>query len=289
MAAPTHARQTTRGRTYEHPKTGELVWSVTSIIDAGVPKKALMYWAAKEVAEAAVANHRIVSEMVNAVRILRADDKHIKGIVSDPDAVEAAIEWLEKAPWRRKARRASIGTAVHGWIEAHTLGKPLEPHADPEIAPYQSSWLAFLSDFKPEFLATEMSVWNRTESYGGTLDWIARIGGCALLGDVKSGKDIYPDVALQLSAYYRGEFALLKDGSEQPMPHLDGAVALHLRDDGTYRLIPVDVSERVFRAFLMAREVMRWAEEIAPEVLGAQLLGPDGVAFQWPETVEEAA
>ena len=289
MASPTHARQTTRGRTYEHPKTGEVAWSVSTIIDSGVPKKALMYWSAKEVAEAAVANHRLVSAMVDAVRIIRADDKHIKGIVSDPDAVEAAVEWLKNAPWRKKAHRALVGTAVHSWIEAHTLGRPLEPHADPEIAPYQPAWLSFIDDFEPEFLATEMTVWNRTESYAGTLDWIARINGRTLLGDTKTGKEIYADVALQLSAYYRGEFALLKDGSEQPMPHLDGAVALHLRDDGTYRLIPVDVSERVFRAFLMAREVMRWAEEIAPEVLGAQLLGPDGVAFQWPETVEEAA
>ncbi len=40
--------------------------------------------------------------------------------------------------------QANIGTAVHAWIEAHTLGRPLEPHADPAIAPYQPAWLSFL-------------------------------------------------------------------------------------------------------------------------------------------------
>jgi hypothetical protein len=283
VSQPRHARQTTRGRTYSHPTTGETVWSVSTIIDAGVPKKALTYWAAREVAEAAVANHRVLTAMVDAVRILRSDDNRIRGIVSDPDAVEAAIDWLKGAPWRKKTRRANVGSAVHSWIEQHTLGKPLPPVEDLDVAPYQPAWLAFIADFKPEFLASEMSVWNRTESYGGTLDWIARIGGRVVIGDTKTGKDVYADVALQLAAYARAEFALMADGSEQPLPALDGAVVLHLRDDGTYRLLPVDVGDAVFKAFLFAREVMRWSEEVAGDVLGAQLAGPDGLAFLWPD------
>ena len=134
MSDPANTRQTTRGRVYEDPRTGETAWSVTTIIDAGVPKRALIYWAANEVAEAAVANHRIVSAMVDAVRILRSDDKRLKGVVSDPDAVEGAIDWLKKAPWRKKERKANIGSAVHTWIEAHTLGRPIDPEQDPAIA-----------------------------------------------------------------------------------------------------------------------------------------------------------
>lgn len=290
MSDPANTRQTTRGRVYEDPRTGETAWSVTTIIDAGVPKKALMYWAANEVAEAAVANHRIVTAMVDAVRILRSDDKRLKGIVSDPDAVEGAIKWLKDAPWRKKERRANIGTAVHAWIEAHTLGRPIDPEQDPAIAPYVPGWLDFLERYRPEFLATEMSVWNLTESYAGTLDWIARIqtlaGPRIVIGDAKSGKDVYADVALQLNAYARAEYAVLRDGTRAPLPGpIDGAVVLHLRDDGTARLVPVELSERVFKAFLYAREVMRWAEDISKDgVLGAPLLGPDGMAMLWPSS-----
>ena len=295
MSKPANARQTTRGRVYTDPQTGEGVFSVTTIIDAGVPKRALVYWSANEVAEFAVANHRIVSAMVEAVRILRTDDKRIRGVVSDPDAVDGAIKWLKDAPWRKKERRGSVGTAVHAWVEAHTLGRPLDPAHDPDAEPYVPAWLAFLADFKPEFLASEMSVWHPSESYAGTLDWIARFmtpgGPRVLMGDTKSGKDIYADVALQMNAYARAEYAVLKDGTRAPLPAIDGAVVLHLRDDGTYRLVPVELSDRVFKAFLYAREVMRWGEDISKGVLGADLLGPDGIAFTWPSpvVVEEAA
>lgn len=293
MSDPENTRHTSRGRIYEDPRTGETAWSVTTIIDSGVPKRALIYWAANEVAEAAVANHRIVSAMVDAVRILRADDKRLKGIVSDPDAVEGAIDWLKKAPWRKKERKANIGSAVHAWIEAHTLGRPLDPEQDPAIAPYMPGWQAFLDTYQPEFLATEMSVWNVTESYAGTLDWIARIqtpaGPRVVIGDAKSGKDVYADVALQLNAYARAEFAVLKDGTRAPLPAIDGAVVLHLRDDGTSKLVPVELSDRVFKAFLYAREVMRWSEDISKGVLGAPLLGPDGMAMLWPSTVAQEA
>src|SRR3990172_181392 len=78
----------------------------------------------------------------------------------------------------------------------------------------------------------EASVFNRTERYAGTLDAIATIGGRTLVIDVKSGKGVYPETALQLAAYRWAEFVGVPDGSEQPMPPTVGAAVLHLTDQG---------------------------------------------------------
>jgi len=255
---------------------------VTTILDKGLPKPALMYWMGKSVAEYAVANHRQLSAMLDAVTLRRSDDGTLRGIVSDPTAVEGAIDWLKGAPHRQREKRANIGSAVHGEVEAIILDTPRPAEWPDELAPYRSGWEAFVADFQPEFLMSEATVWNRTEHYAGTLDWFAKIGHKIVLGDTKTGKDVYPEAGLQLSAYAHAEFVLLPDGSEEPLPAIDGAVVLHLTETG-YRLIPVHLTDALWDAFRYVREVMRFAEEIAPDVLGEPLGGPAGLDWLYAE------
>lgn len=285
MSGPKHARSTSKGRTYQHPLTGETAWSVTTLMDGGIPKPALIGWAARSVAEFAVANHARLSDLVRAVRLVKEADARF--VVSDPAAVDAAVDWLKGAPYRDKNRKADIGSAVHARIEAAILGTPM-PDPPEELAPRMAHFEAFVRAFEPEWLLSEATVWNRTESYAGTLDWIARIGSKVVLGDTKSGRDVYPDVAVQLSAYARAEFVLLPDGTEHPLPAIDGACVLHLTDEG-YRLVPVHLSDDTYRTFLHAREVFRWADEHAKRVLGSDLMGPDGVDWTFARTEGKAA
>lgn len=299
MAAPKAARTVTRGRIYTI--NGLNLWSVTTIIGNGLPKPAIARWQSNTIAEFAVANYRQLAAMLTSVRLRRwktpGDEPDEFFFVTDPDTVAGAIKWLVDSPWRESKRKMDIGSAVHTEAEAYVLGVP-RPEPDGFIAPYLQSFRHFLEDLEPEILASEATVYNPAESYAGTLDLIAGIGGRRFLIDIKTGKDIYPDVALQLAAYRYAEFVLLPDGTSEPMIQVDGAAGLHLReydprrpDDRGYSLIPVEVGQAAFDAFRYVREVMRWMEETSKGVLSQPITNPTALAALYPETetVKEVA
>ena len=154
------------------------------------------------------------------------------------------------------------------------------PEPVEELVPYMEHFERFVADFRPDFLASEATVYSDRESYAGTLDFIAAIAHQTIITDVKTGKGVYPDAALQLCAYSRADYIGLPDGRDEPLPSIDGAAVLHLRPDG-YEFIPVRIDDDVYHSFLFAREVFRWMEETSKTVLGAPLLGPEGVSWTW--------
>jgi hypothetical protein len=286
---PKAARTVNRGRIYTI--NGASLWSVTTILGNGLPKPAIATWQANTIADYAVANHRQLAGLLGAVRLQRAGDGTL--VVTDPDAVEGAVEWLKGAPWRESKRKMNIGSAVHTEAEAYILGAP-RPEPAPLIAAYLASFRHFLEDFTPTFEATEATVYSIAESYAGTLDAIVEIGGRRLLLDYKTGKGIYPDVCLQLAAYAHAESVLLDDGTSVPMLPVDGAAALHLReydeatpDDRGYSLIPADIGPPVWDAFRYVREVMRWMEDTSKGVLSQPLGTPEAVTFLFPDLVDK--
>lgn len=293
--SPRNARQVSRGRLYEwrSPELPlddepERFWSVTTIIKGGLPTPALMAWGMRAVAEYAAANHRVIAGMLSAVRLQKDDSGRYQGVISDPDAVAAVVDMLKGSPYRERERKADLGTAIHEQAEAHVLERPMpEPLA--AITGQVTAFRRFLDDWRPDyarldsgFWLAEASVYSRAERYAGTLDAIADLPGLGrVLIDYKSGKDVYPETALQMAAYRHAEFIGLPDGTEWPMPQVDGCVVLHLPEhapgweptasDPGYSLIPVIADEQVFTAFKYVREVFRWQEETSKGVIGAPL------------------
>lgn len=254
MSCPKNAT-TARGGKRFYTWRSEDYWSVTTIIGGGVPKPALLPWGIKMVAEAAVDSIGFLPEMVERDR-------------------DEAIRYLKGSPYAKRDAAADLGTDIHAAAEAYALGQPY-PEWSILVKPYMRGYVQFLEDFTPTFTATEASVYNRTQKYAGTLDAIATLTlplheqpGTFLL-DTKSGKGIYPEIGLQLAAYRNAEFIGLPDGSEAPMPEVDGALGLHLTPQG-YRLIEVRTDADVFAAFLYAREVFRWQQDTAKTVLGLE-------------------
>lgn len=267
---------------YRDKVTGDKLRRVTTILSQGSTKgDVLAMWSANLVAETAMAN---LPRLVTAS--LYADQR------------TAVYDWLRRAPTRKKDERADIGSAVHSIIEAHVLGQPM-PAAlldDPEMAPYLHHFLCFVEDWQVKFEASEMVVGNRTAGYAGTLDYLLRSPLIAaefkvpattvFMGDTKTGgeldvKGIYPEAALQMSAYRKAEVAWLRDGSTVPMPvtHSTG-VALHLRPEG-YRLIPVACGDDVFAAFRIVQQAADWISGLSKSVIGEALTLPvpaEGVA-----------
>jgi hypothetical protein len=225
-------------------------WSVTTVIDNAVPKRALLYWGIKKVAEGA-------ADLAETLPTLVAHDR------------EAAVRMLKGLPWAESERAADLGSLVHAGVEAYALGKPM-PEPPALARPRMLAFQRFLAEHEPHYYAAEAAVFNRERTYAGTLDAIADIGGRRYLLDVKTGKGVYPEVAMQLAAYRFAEFLALPDGTEYPMPAVDAAAVLHLPADGSYELIEVSADQDAFAFFLYAQQVFAWLEEGSKSVL----LGP---------------
>lgn len=224
--------------------------SVTTILSA-LAKPALVNWAAKEVAEFAVANW----------------DGAIAGLMASGQKA-AATDLLKGAPWRNRDAAAARGTAVHKHVEDILNG--FEVDVPESIAPQVDAYLAFHRDFAPVVEHSEVTVFHYTYGYAGTLDLIARIGDERWLIDFKAGKGVYPEFALQVNAYAFGE--VIADGdADLAMPTIDRAGILHLQKSGRYDLVPVTLSDRVFSSFLHTLECYRWQSELSDSVLGASV------------------
>lgn len=253
MAGPRNATTTNRGRTYRW--RDETFDSVTTIIGGGVPKPALKAWGEKLVATTAVEKAAIWRDMTP----------------------EEAIDWLKRAPFRETDKAAAQGSDIHAWCEAYVLGQPIP---DPPLLqmPYCDGFKQFLEDWQPEYELTEATVYSRTHGFAGTCDFIARLPELGLvLGDYKTGKGVYGEVALQLAAYRHADFIGLPDGTEAPLPDIDACAVLHLTPKG-YELIPVEAGDTEFYAFLYAAQVRSFINDRAKSVLGAPLVRAEEVS-----------
>lgn len=265
MTSPKSA--TTRGGKRFYSWREDNYWSVTTILTA-IAKAALLPWGIKATSEGAVKNRDVLRAMLARCE---SPEACIKGEFCP--ACDETIRFLKGTPYAQRDRAADLGTNIHAAAEAYALGKPYPPWPV-MVKPYMDSYVRFLDVMQPTFVATEATVYNRTERYAGTLDAIVELAlpmsePANYLLDTKSGKGVYPEVGLQLAAYRYAEFIGLPDGSEQPMPEVSGGLCLHLTPEG-YRLIEVRCDLEVFRSFLYAREVFRWLEDTSKTVLGTE-------------------
>jgi len=281
-----HVEQSGRGGRFWVWKK-ERYWSVTSIIGGGLPKPALINWAKKATAEYAVAH-------LDELNVL------VKGAKTKAD-LQGAIDWLKGAAYRERDRAADLGSLVHDAAEAHVLGRPFPSYTD-EQAPFMTSFRAFLASFEPTYLAVEAPVFSRRHRYAGRFDAIveiptSKISECEVWGptpdrpwrilvDYKTGgSGPWPEVGIQTAAYRHAEFVGKPDDVEEPMPEVDGAAVLKLRPEG-YEFYPVRSDDVMHEVFLYCREVFRFAQEIAPNVVGDEIVPDDELVRQLEASLE---
>ena len=236
------------GSGHRYTLDGKPVPGVTTVLNKGYPKPALINWAARTVAEHAV---DYWDELADLPKNERRDT-------------------LRVAHRTERNRAGEVGTRVHAFVLRQALG--FREAADADIDPYLDSYAAFVRDWDPHELVAERPVASRAFQYAGTPDTIAKlIDGHNWLLDFKTGRSgAWPDHALQMSAYARAEFYVDQSGVEQPLPTIErvGIVLLH-HDD--YSLLPVDAGEATFEAFLCAYELAKWSERDRGEVIGERL------------------
>jgi hypothetical protein len=226
----------------------EHLWSVTTILQS-YPKPWLGAWAAKTVAEYAVAGGDWTD--------LPTDEKvkHLKGV-----------------PWRKRDDAADFGTALHEALADLVAGKPVTyiPGAEAHQAALAEWWAAY----RPLVYDSEVQVFNLTEGYAGSLDLIADVYGRRLLIDLKSGSAIGHDVRLQLAAYRFAEFIGEDDRRIADVPSVAGCAILWVPRDNPamWQFIEVPAGAAEFVEFLGVKRLHEYVKHNDKAAIGELIL-----------------
>ena len=230
---------------YYEDANGKRIPGVTTILNEGLPKPALINWAANATAEAAVNRWDELTDMGPADR----------------------LKILKAARYEDRDQAAKRGTEVHDLAEKLMLGQEVTVPDEPRG--HVEAYVRFLDDWGPNPVLTEVTVVNYTHGYAGTLDMIFNRGDGNILADIKTTRSgIYGETALQLAAYRYAEVYLTADG-EHDLPDIEDTWAIWVRADG-YSVIPVNTSPAVFddfrRVAATARAAKRLSTYVLPEV-----------------------
>lgn len=220
-----------KGRHYTHPLTGEELPSITNVIGV-LDKPALPRWSAKMVAEQAW-------KMRHSLDALGEQE---------------CIDVLKGSPWRNSGRAADRGTSVHDYLEAAAEGRDL-PDLEGDAARFRKGADEFLERYQPEFYLTEFTVFG--DGYAGTADFLARIGDRVVIGDYKTSKALYPEVALQLAAIRYATNVVASDGTVSTLHPVDGCVGVLITPTGC-QVREVDAGREAYEAFQACLSAWRW-------------------------------
>lgn len=248
-------------RFYVDPIAGTTYPGVTSVLNT-IPKPFLKPWAAKLVAEEAVAQHAAVTALIAA------------------GASSAAIDMLKRAPDRFTQAAADMGTNAHGYMERLARGEALgdlhipDDHAG--VEPFLMHFVDFLDKVQPEFHDLEETVWSDRHRYAGSFDWTATIEGEFVWGDNKTTRSgIHAETGLQLAAYRNAEERIAPDGTRSPNTKGDRAAVLLVRPEG-WKLVPVRADDAMFDWFVSLRHVFDYTRDGHKTVVGDPVAyGPD--------------
>lgn len=255
---PIRRHETAKGHYYKDA-TGERVPGVTTIIGDGVPKPALINWAANATAEAAVDRWDELADLKPAAR----------------------LKALQGARYEAKDAAARRGTEVHRAAELLLAGKSVK--VPEEIAGHVEQYARFLDEFKVEPIHVEFSCVSYRWGYAGTADLCARLelpdkGPATLLMDLKTTRSgVFGETALQLAGYRYADVWIV-DGEEIDPVEVDYCAAIHVRGDG-YDLVPVVASEQEHKDFLYAMRVGQFSAR-SRDLVGAPIIAPTTSTFR---------
>ena len=187
----------------------------------------------------------------------------------------AVVEAMAKAADKLRDDKGDSGTRVHAVIEAIFKKQPYEVEDD--IAPSVEGFRKWANDRRPEIKASEFMVVSETHRYGATGDaalvtdlreWGLPNERALVLVDAKTGF-LAETIAYQFAAIRWADHAgVAGDPKPYAVPQATHFAALSVRPDGT-ELVPYDVTETEFRAFLACRDLYEWDKTRAKRVRAA--------------------
>lgn len=153
------------------------------------------------------------------------------------------------SPYKTNKKAMNRGTTVHSIVEAWRQNQTYIDSVPEEFQGYAKGFYDWVNEYEVEIQDNEKTVVSQKYGYAGTLDLIVKTkNGRTLIVDCKTGKDIYNEAYLQLSAYRQ---ALREEGTE-----VDGVAVLLLQEDGGYKYQPTE--EDCFRPFFACKVLWEW-------------------------------
>src|ERR1700754_4418382 len=200
---------------------GRKVPGVTTVIGNGVPKPALVGWAARTTAAYAIDYWDELAELPVSERITR----------------------LEKARFGERDEAARRSTEVHGRGERLVHGEEVD--VPEELAGHVRAYVDFLDQWRVQPVLSGVAVASPQHGYDGTADLLAYLADPGEPGrsvpwllDIKTSWGVWGETALQLAAYRSADFYRAADGTEQPVPVVERTGVVHVLGDG-YQLVPI--------------------------------------------------
>jgi len=210
-------------KTHRYTLDGRPVKGVTTLLSGGLPKPALVNWAAKSVAEWVATNGPDTVALLGYNPETGECEGNLNQVISE----------LKGKPWEKRDAAAIRGTDIHNLAEKIVHGE--EATIPPHLTDYVQGYVSFIEEYDliPEY--TERPCANRQWQYAGKFDFIGKVaalGDERWLLDWKSSKGVYGETALQCAAYANAEF-LDVDDTEVPMPDIDRIGVVHITEQGT--------------------------------------------------------
>ncbi|GGH56864.1 cytochrome [Rothia aerolata] len=226
MTSPRLATSTAHGRMYARVEGGELeVPSITTVI--GQQATDLGGWHGYMAAKAALEDQRAY----------RASSSSGLKYAIIRDAAAASERYRDAA--------AARGDRVHNYAENVALRAMGQPHQVEEMRElllshgeqaYADRFDEWWELWKPKPLATEVTIWNSTVGYAGTLDLVAEIAGHTCVIDYKTKgtdrngrvKPLDEKVVMQLVAGVKAEECLVDPvaGDWEPWQHSNAPILM---------------------------------------------------------------
>ena len=143
---------------------------------------------------------------------------------------------------------ADRGSRVHKACEQIDRFGSVEVTTD--IEPYVRAYIQFRKDMKPQWSKIEHAMHSPSLGFAGTIDRYGTMSEKRVLVDIKSNYEVKkPMVTAQLNGY-----DLLCEENELPV---DECWILHLKPDGTYKLISVPEEPALFMACLTLHNALK--------------------------------
>lgn len=247
MTTPMLATATDHGRMYARKVGGELlVPSITTVISQQAND--LSGWHGYMAAKAALEDQRAYRAYNSAgmrFAIIR-------------DAAAASERYRDDA--------AARGDRVHNYAEQVALRAMGQPH---EVEGYRENLIAHGEQayadrfdewwelYQPKPLATEVTIWNETVGYAGTLDLVAEIAGRTCIIDYKTKgtdrkgrvKPLDDKVVMQLVAGLKAEEALVDadTGDWQAWTHGDAPILMGVAL-GETQVVPQQANPKILKS-----------------------------------------
>lgn len=215
-----------RGGFYWHTD-GKPYISVTTILSV-IAKPQLQYWFGKEVYRAMIVDPSL----------------------SEKEALNAPYVVSKKAMGR--------GTTIHSIVEAYQHTKEYIEEIPDDFKDYAKAFYGWVGDNDVELLEHEKTMVSKKYGYAGTMDLLVKFkkSDKLFIIDVKTGKDIYDEAFLQLSAYKQA----LKETEDKDAEI--GVLLLATGEDGkstgTYKF---QQGVDLFPEFLAAQKLWIWKNQ----------------------------